>query len=85
MCMDEVNANKQHLTHVELINEYERYGFYTKDLFVIVRTNRPGVSRMKKQVHARKNYSYFLVFVKPKAKVARVRKQPAETNYALAV
>jgi len=63
-CQDEVSANRQHLTHVEIINEYAAMGFHAKDLFVLVRTNRPGVSRMKKQVHARKNHSYFLVFVK---------------------
>jgi tRNA G10 N-methylase Trm11 len=63
-CQDEVSANRQHLTHVELINEYEDIGFYTKDLFVVVRQNQPGVSRLKKQAHARKNHSYFLVFVK---------------------
>lgn len=63
-CQDEVSANKQWLTHVEIINEFERLGFYTKDLFIVVRPNRPGVSRIKKQVHARKNHSYFLVFVK---------------------
>ena len=63
-CQDEVSANRQHLTHVEIINEYAAIGFHAKDLFVLVRTNRPGVSRMKKQVHARKNHSYFLVFVK---------------------
>jgi hypothetical protein len=63
-CQDEVSANRQNLTHVELINEYEKHGFYTKDLFVVVRQNKPGISRLKKQVHARKNHSYFLVFVK---------------------
>jgi len=63
-CQDEVSANRQNLTHVEIINEYEQMGFYTKDLFVVVRSNRPGVSRLKKQVHARKNHSYFLVFTK---------------------
>ena len=63
-CQDEVSANKQWLTHVEIINELERMGFYTKDLFVTVRPNKPGVSRIKRQVHARKNHSYFLVFVK---------------------
>lgn len=65
-CQDEVSANKQNLTHVEIINEYERMGFYTKDLFIVVRANKPSVSRMKKQRHARKNHSYFLVFVKSK-------------------
>ena len=63
-CQDEVSANRQRLTHVEIINEYESQGFYTKDLFVVVRLNQPGVSRLKKQVHARKNHSYFIVFVK---------------------
>ena len=48
-CQDEVSANKQWLTHVEIINQYERLGFYTKDLFVVVRPNKPGISRLKKQ------------------------------------
>lgn len=63
-CQDEVSAGKQWLTHVEIINKYEEFGFYTKDLFVVVRNNRPSVSRLIKQKHARKNHSYFLVFVK---------------------
>jgi len=63
-CQDEVSANRQRLTHVEIINNYESMGFYTKDLFVVMRPNRPAVSRLKKQAHARKNHSYFLVFVK---------------------
>lgn len=63
-CQDEVSANEQRLTHVELINYYQSLGFYAKDLFIVVRPNRPGVSRMKRQEHARKNHSYFLVFLK---------------------
>ncbi len=70
-CQDEVSANRQWLTHVEIINEYERLGFYSKDLFVVVRTNRPVVARLKKQAHARKNHSYFLVFVKTKKQKSR--------------
>ena len=63
-CQDEVSANQQRLTHVEIINEYSKMGFYPKDLFVVVRMNRPGVSRILKQEHARKNHSYFIVFLK---------------------
>ncbi len=63
-CQDEVSANTQRLTHVEIINQYEKLGLYTKDLFIVVRPNRPAVTRTKGQVHARKNHSYFLVFVK---------------------
>lgn len=61
-CQDEVSANRQKLTHVELIWAYEAMGFYCKDLFVIVRRNAPVISRLLKQEHARKNHSYFLVF-----------------------
>jgi hypothetical protein len=63
-CQDEVSANRQNLTHVEIINHYEKLGYYSKDLFVVVRPNRPVIARLKKQVHARKNHSYFLIFVK---------------------
>ena len=70
-CQDEVSANRQNLTHVEIVNAYADTGFVCKDLFVVVRPNRPGMSRLLKQVHARKNHSYFLVFVKiPRGKKA---------------
>jgi len=71
-CQDEVSANKQRLTHVEIITAYESLGFYTKDLFVLMRMNRAGVSRLIKQEHARKNHSYFLVFQKRRVKISSV-------------
>ena len=64
-CQDEVCANKQRLTHVEIINALSAE-WHCKDLFIVVRTNRPVVSRLRRQVHARKNHSYFLVFEKRK-------------------
>lgn len=63
-CQDEVCANKQRLTHVEIINELSGMGYIVEDLFVLVRKGRPGVSRVLRQVHARKNHSYFIVFRK---------------------
>ncbi|HVX91309.1 MAG TPA: site-specific DNA-methyltransferase [Candidatus Paceibacterota bacterium] len=69
-CQDEVCACKQRLTHVEIINELTLSQFVAEDLFVLLRTNRPGVSRILKQRHARKNHSYFLVF----------RKRPCRTR-----
>lgn len=63
-CADEVCANQQRLTHVEVVNELSGYGFVIEDLFVVLRRNKPGMSRVLKQVHARKNHSYFLVFRK---------------------
>ena len=64
-CQDEVCSNRQRFTHVEIMRDYEDMGFVAEDLFVVMRNNRPGVSRAVKQVHARKNHSYFLVFWKP--------------------
>ncbi len=63
-CQDEVCANQQRLTHVEIINHYAALGFVAEDLFVLMRRNKPGMSRVAKQVHARKNHSYFIVFWK---------------------
>ncbi|MFH1730208.1 MAG: site-specific DNA-methyltransferase [Planctomycetota bacterium] len=61
-CQDEVSAGIQRMTHVEIILNLMRLGYYAKDIFVMVRRNRPGVTRVVKQLHARKNHSYFLVF-----------------------
>src|ERR1051325_3308292 len=36
-CQDEVCANRQRLTHVEIINELAGYGFVIEDLFVLLR------------------------------------------------
>ena len=63
-CQDEVCSNRQRFTHVEIIQMYEGMGYVAEDLFVAARNNRPGVSRSVRQVHARKNHSYFLVFWK---------------------
>ena len=63
-CQDEVCSNRQRFTHVEIIEAYTKLGFVAEDLFVVMRNNRPGVSRAVRQVHARKNHSYFLVFWK---------------------
>ena len=41
-CQDEVCANKQRLTHVEIINELSDTGFLVEDLFVLLRRNKPG-------------------------------------------
>lgn len=67
-CQDEVCANRQRLTHVELINELQGYGFIAEDIFVVMRPGAPGVSRILRQAHARKNHSYFLVFLKPEGR-----------------
>jgi hypothetical protein len=83
-CQDEVSANRQRLTHVELINHFENEGFYTKDLFVVVRSNRPGMSRVITQVHARKSHSYFLIFqYVGEGKVEKAKSSPANPGLKL--
>jgi len=60
---DEVSANTQELTHIQITNFYEDVlEMYTKDLFVVMRSNKPAVSGMNKQVHARKNHSFFMIY-----------------------
>jgi 16S rRNA G966 N2-methylase RsmD len=61
---DEVSRNEQRLTHIEVTDIYEEMGFHTKDLFVVVRQDTPTVGKMYEQRRARKNHSYFLVYVK---------------------
>jgi hypothetical protein len=63
-CQDEVCACRQRLTHVEIINHLTTEMFIVEDLFVLLRNGKPGVSRLLRQQHARKNHSYFLVFRK---------------------
>ena len=63
-CQDEVCANRQRLTHVEIINELDRQGWVCEDLMVLLQEGRPGVSRMIKQLHFRKAHSYFIILRK---------------------
>jgi hypothetical protein len=63
-CQDEVCAHRMRLTHMEIAQEYAKMGLECDDLFVVVATNNPGVSRMKKQYHSRRNHSFFVIFKK---------------------
>lgn len=77
-CQDEVRACKQHFVHVDLITELSAMGYEPVDLFVLVRYGRPGVSRMLKQHHARKNHSYFVVMRKGRKAARRDASSAAE-------
>lgn len=62
--MDEVSSNTQFYTHVEVINACKAMGFESLDLFVLQRQNRPAVSRHGRQLHGRKNHSFFILLEK---------------------
>lgn len=65
-CQDTVSSGKQYLSHVHIINEAEKLGFYTKDFFILNSKNRIIGHNHKRQQHARKFHSYFIVFKKNK-------------------
>jgi hypothetical protein len=64
-CADEVSNHTQHLTHCYVVNQAVALGFEPLDLFVVVRADKPHGRRIKRQEHALKNHSFFLVFRKP--------------------
>lgn len=79
-CQDEVCANQQRLTHVEVINAYLDLGLICQDLFVVKSKNKPGVSRILRQRHARKNHSYFLIFRKQRGRSRWKGLKPLASN-----
>ena len=70
-CQDKVSSSKQYMSHVFIINEAEKVGFYTKDLFVLVSRNRIVADwQARNQKHARKYHCYFIVFEKDGKKIS---------------
>lgn len=64
-CQDKVSSGKQYLSHVFIINEAVKIGFYPKDLFVLLAKNRIVADwQLKNQKNARKFHCYFIVFEK---------------------
>lgn len=63
-CQDKVSSGKQYFSHVFIINEAIRLGYYCKDLFILLAKNRIVANWQKKQKNARKFHSYFIVFEK---------------------
>lgn len=63
-CQDLVHNHRQFLTHNFVINRAEIEGFFCHDCIVLIRDNVLLSPHVKKQQHARKTHSYFLVFSK---------------------
>jgi tRNA G10 N-methylase Trm11 len=57
---DEIESGKQKLTHIELIQLCEMFGFRVLDIFVLVQASVPAM-REQYQLTARKNHSYAIV------------------------
>lgn len=59
-CQDEIESGKQRLSHIEIVNLLELFGFKILDLFVLAQQGIPAM-REKYQNSARKNHSYAVV------------------------
>ena len=69
-CQDKISSGKQYLSHVFIINEAIKIGFYPKDLFILLAKNRLVADwQVKNQKNARKFHSYFIVFEKNNKKI----------------
>ena len=69
-CQDKVSSSKQYLSHVFIINEAIKLGYYPKDLFILLAKNRIVADwQAKNQKNARKFHSYFLVLQKCNKKI----------------
>lgn len=70
-CQDKISSSKQYLSHVFIINEAIKLGFYPKDLFILLAKNRLVADwQVKNQKNARKYHSYFIVFQKCNKKIS---------------
>lgn len=63
-CQDKVSSGKQYLSHVFIINEAIKLGYYPKDLFILEAKTRIVANWQRNQQHARKFHSYYIVFQK---------------------
>lgn len=69
-CQDKVSSGKQYMSHVFIMNEAVKIGFYPKDLFILLAKNRVVADwQVKNQKNARKFHSYFWVFQKTNKKI----------------
>jgi tRNA G10 N-methylase Trm11 len=75
-CQDKVSSQKQYMSHVFVMNEAVKAGFYPKDLFILLAKNRIVADwQLKNQQHARKFHSYFWVFEKKNVNVKYIKKE----------
>ena len=69
-CQDKISSGKQYMSHVFVMNEAVKAGFYPKDLFILLAKNRLVADwQIQNQKNARKFHSYFWVFEKSNEKI----------------
>jgi len=69
-CQDKISGGKQYLSHVFIINEAEKLGYYCKDIFILLAKHRLVPKwQLDNQKNARKFHCYYLVFEKTNKKI----------------
>jgi len=69
-CQDKTSSGKQYFSHVFIMNEAVRAGFYPLDLFVLLAKSRLVADwQTRNQRHARKYNSFFWVFQKSEKRI----------------
>lgn len=69
-CQDKTSSQKQYMSHVFIMNEAVKIGYYPKDLFILVAKNRIVANwQLENQKSARKFHCYFWVFEKSNKKI----------------
>ena len=69
-CQDKVSSGKQYMSHVFIIQEAQKIGFYIKDLIILVAKQRIIADWQRvNQKHVRKYHSYYLVLEKSNKKI----------------
>lgn len=63
-CQDKVSSGKQYFSHVFIINEAQKIGFYAKDLGILLAKSRIVANWQRKQKHFRKFHSYYIILSK---------------------
>jgi hypothetical protein len=71
-CQDTVTHDRQFLSHVFISNVAIQNGFTVEDIFILVRDRSIMDGKWKKQNHARKTHSFYLVLVKQDIKAEHV-------------
>lgn len=66
---DTVSSAKNYFSHVYIMNEAVKIGYYPKDLFILLAKNRIIGGNHAKQQHARKFHCYYWVFENNQSKI----------------
>ena len=72
-CQDKVSGGRQYMSHIFIMNEAVKIGFYPRDLFVLIAKSRLVADwQARNQKNARKFHCYFWVFEKSERKIEYV-------------